>query len=122
MLYAGDTVDLFASNKNRKYLDELKAIFGRNIFLAGINISHGHNEESWWGRLLDKPTMKINEFVLRKTNYNIQNRGRSVFARKYGGKKYVPYLYNQMMKIIRQTMSVIDEYKDGYFNIVITVH
>jgi predicted phosphodiesterase len=135
VIYAGDTVDLFASVDNIKYLDELKTIPVRNIFLAGnhdpiktfeqsvifdlkgkkIKIFHGHNEESWWGRCIDKPTTKINEIVLRITKFNLQKWVRRVFAKDYGGKKYVPSLYKQMMRII-------DKYKNGYFDVVITGH
>ncbi len=135
VVYAGDTVDLFASEKNIKYLDELKAIPVRNIFLAGnhdpietfeqslvfdlngkkIKIFHGHNEESWLFRCLDKPTTKINEIVLRMFKFNIQKCLRCLFAKEYDGKKYVPCLYKQMMRII-------DRYKNGYFNVVITGH
>jgi predicted phosphodiesterase len=135
VVYAGDTVDLFASEKNIRHLDELKAIPIRNIFLAGnhdpietfdqsvifdlngkkINIFHGHIEESWWGRCFDKPTTKINEIVLRITKFNLQKWVRRVFAKEYDGKKYVPSLYKQMMRII-------DKYKNGDFDVVVTGH
>ena len=135
VVYAGDTVDLFASVKNITYLDKLKAIPGKNIFLAGnhdpietfeqsvifdlngkkIKIFHGHNEEPWYARWSDWLATKINEFILQITKFNIQNWARRKFAKEFDGKKYVPYLYKEMM-------TIIDEYKNGYFDVVISGH
>jgi predicted phosphodiesterase len=143
VVFAGDTVDLFASKNNLRYLDELKGIPGRKIFLSGnhdpietfeesvifdvngkkIKIFHGHNEEPFYGRCFDWPATKINEFLLRIIKFNLQNRARSFWAEEHDGKKYVPYLYAEMKNIVeKQITKIVDEYKNGYFDIVITGH
>ena len=126
VIFAGDTVDLYVKRENIKYLEMITRVVPQAYFLKGnhdplikiqhkdlrvnnvkIKVMHGNEFDktpSW----LDNIMVKINEFVLKYTGFNLHSFLKRILEKQFPEGKFYPPLYKVREKTINKYKNLVD--------------